>query len=229
VKKGLFVGGGVVGLVAVGVGAWAAYSFFSTGPQPAEALPAKTLGYASIDLDPSGGQKLEALRTLNKFPAFKDYVGISPDDDVRKAIFDKIQDEAQCDDLDYGDDVEPWLGDRAAVAAVDLGDDNPDVVVVVQVRDADKADAGLEAIKKCGSGEGGGWKISGDWAVIAESDEIAGKVADAAASHSLADDEDFKRWTDQAGDPGVATFYAGPPRVTTSPTTPTTCSASRSG
>ena len=77
----------MVGLVAVGVGAWAAYNFLTTGPQPAEALPAKTLGYVSIDLDPSGGQKIEALQTLNKFPAFKDYVGINADDDLRKEIF----------------------------------------------------------------------------------------------------------------------------------------------
>jgi hypothetical protein len=200
----------VVGLVAVGVGAWAAYSFFSTGPQPAEALPAKTLGYASIDLDPSGGQKLEALRTLNKFPAFKDYVGINPDDDLRKALFDKIQDGAHCDGIDYADDIEPWLGDRAAVAAVDVGDEHPDTVVVVQVKDAGKADAGLDKIKDCSGGEEGGWKVSGDWAVIAESDAIAGKVVDAAGEHSLADDEDFKKWTDEAGDQGVATFYAGP-------------------
>jgi hypothetical protein len=210
VKKGLFLAGGAVGLVAVGVGAWAAYNFFSTGPQPAEALPARTLGYASIDLDPSGGQKIEALRTLNKFPAFKDEVGINADDDILKEIFDRIQDDAHCDSLDYSDDIEPWLGDRAAMAAVDVGDDDPDAVVVVQVKDADKADAGFKAIKACGDGEDVGWEISGDWAVIAESDEIAGKVVDAAAEHSLADDEDFKKWTDEAGDPGVATFYAGP-------------------
>jgi hypothetical protein len=206
----LFIGGGVVGLVAVGVGAWAAFNFFSTGPQPAEALPAATLGYASIDLDPSGGQKIEALRTLNKFPAFKDYVGISPDDDLRKAIFDKIRDGAQCGSLDYSDDIEPWLGDRAAVAAVDVGGEDPDPVIVLQVKDADQADAGLAKIKDCSHSDDVGWQVDGDWAVIAESDAIAGKVVDAASKHSLADDADFKKWTDEAGDPGVATFYAGP-------------------
>jgi hypothetical protein len=210
VKKGLFLGGGVVGLVAVGVGAWAAYNFFSTGPQPSEALPAATLGYASIDLDPSGGQKLEALRTLNKFPAFKDKVGINADDDLREKIFDWIQDDGQCKGLDYSDDIEPWLGDRAAFAAVDIGGDDPDPVFVLQVKDADKAGGGLDKIKACSDSDDVGWKISGDWAVIAESDAIAGKVVDAAAKHSLADDADFKKWTGEAGDSGVATFYAGP-------------------
>ena len=82
-RRGLLIGGGVAALAVVGVGAWAAAQFFSTGAQPAEALPAGTLGYASIDLDPSGGQKIEALRTLNKFPAFKDEIGLDTDDDIR--------------------------------------------------------------------------------------------------------------------------------------------------
>jgi hypothetical protein len=208
-KRGLLVGGGVVGLGAVAVGAWAAYGFFSTGPQPAEALPAATLGYASIDLDPSGGQKIEALRTLNKFPAFKDKVGINPDDDLRKELFDKIQEGAGCADLDWDDDIEPWLGDRAAVAAVDLGKDEPSPVVVVQVKDADQADAGLDKIKDCGGGDLG-WEVDGDWAVLAETDDIAADVVKATADGSLADDEDFQRWTDEAGDPGVVSLYAGP-------------------
>ena len=44
-QEGLLVAGGVVGLVAIGVGAWAAVSFLATGPQPAEALPDTTLAY----------------------------------------------------------------------------------------------------------------------------------------------------------------------------------------
>jgi len=209
-KKALLIGGGVVGLAAVAVGAWAAYGFLSTGPQPAEALPAGTLGYASIDLDPSGGQKIEALRTLNKFPAFEDEVGIDTDDDIRKAIFDKIQDDADCAGLDYGDDIEPWLGDRAAFAAVDVGGDDPDPVVVLQVKDADQADTGLDTIKACDDSGDLGWAIEGDWAILAESSDIAEKVVKATEKGSLADDDDFQRWTSEAGDAGVVTLYAGP-------------------
>ena len=62
------VGGGVVGLLALGAGAWAALSFFQQGAQPAEALPSTTVAYASIDLDPSGSQKIDAFRTLEQVP-----------------------------------------------------------------------------------------------------------------------------------------------------------------
>jgi hypothetical protein len=83
-------------------------------------------------------------------------------------------------------------------------------VFVLQVKDADKADAGLDTIKDCADGGDVGWAIEGDWAVIAESDDIADKVVAETKKGSLADDDDFTRWTDEAGDPGVVTLYAGP-------------------
>ena len=135
-RKAVLAGATVVGLAAVGAGAWAATSFFATGSQPAEALPASTIGYASIDLDPSGGQKIEAFRMLNKFPAYKDKIGLDADDDIKREIFDRIIAEAPCAGLEYEDDIEPWVGDRAAVAAVDTGEEEPVVAVVVQIKDA---------------------------------------------------------------------------------------------
>lgn len=203
--------GGVVALVAlVGAGAWAAWSFFATGPQPAEALPGSTIAYASVDLDPSGGQKIEALRTLRKFPAFKDHIGLQTDDDVRQRIFEEIQGSGACPDLDYGDDVEPWLGDRIAVAAVDAGEDAPSPVFVLQVSDEDQADQGLAKIQDCSGGDGGAWSIADGWALVGETQEIVDRVAADAAKSPLSEDEDYRTWTDAAGDAGIATAYLAP-------------------
>jgi hypothetical protein len=202
---------GVAAVAVAGGAAWAAWSFFSTGDQPAEALPATTIAYASVDLDPSGGQKIEALRTLKKFPAFEDAVGLDTDDDVRRWIFDEIQGEAGCDGLDYDDDVEPWLGDRFAVAAVDTGDDGPAPVFVLQVSDEGAADDGLSAIRDCAGGDdAGAWSIDNGWALVAETQEIADQVADATADGSLADDADFGSWMGETGDSGIVSLYAAP-------------------
>lgn len=218
-RKRILVGAGaVIGLGAIGTGVWAAMGFLTTGPQPAEALPAGTIGYVSVDLDPNGGQKIEALRTLRKFPAFKDEVGLDTDDDLRERIFEEIQDADACEGLDYADDIEPWLGDRFAVAAVDQGGETPVPVLVVQVQDADAADEGFAQLRECAVGgdseesadDLGGWSIDGEWAVVAETQEIADDVADAAAESSLADDEEFRTWTDEAGDGGILTAYAAP-------------------
>ena len=202
------VGGAGAVLAVLGVGAWAAWSFFATGAQPAEALPASTIAYASIDLDPSGGQKIEALRTLREFPAIKDELDLDTDDDVRRRIFEAIQDSGTCPDLDFADDVEPWLGDRMAVAAVDTGEDEPAPVLVLQVSDEDAADAGLSALEDCaGEDADTAWSIRDGWAVVGESQDVLDQMADDAAQAPLSDDDDFRHWTGEAGGGGIATVY----------------------
>ncbi|MEJ7795303.1 MAG: DUF3352 domain-containing protein [Nocardioides sp.] len=207
-RTALVAGGAVVGLALVGGGAWAAMSFFASGPQPAEALPAGTIGYASIDLDPSGGQKIEAFRMISKFPAIeKELDGLDADDDILAKAFEDIEEDC---DVNYEDDVQPWLGYRFAVAAVDLGDDLPAPVGVISVKDAEAAEAGLEKLAGCGGEDLGGWVVGGEWAIVAETDDIAQEVSDAAGDGTLADDETYQDWTEEVGDPGVMSMYAAP-------------------
>lgn len=211
-RRGLLIGGGIAALAVVGGAAWAAAQFFATGAQPSEALPATTLGYASIDLDPGGAQKIEALRTLNKFPAFKDEFGLDADDDIRERIFEEIGLPETCQ-VFYGEDIEPWLGERLAVAAVDLGEDQPEIVGVVQVKDAEAAEEGLTKLRDCGSEGGetsGGWVIEGDWAIVADDVEGAQAVVDATDEGTLADDADFQELTAAAGSAGIVSLYAAP-------------------
>jgi Protein of unknown function (DUF3352) len=208
-RKLLLAGVAVVGLGAVGAGVWAAASFLATGAQPDEALPASTLGYASIDLDPSGGQKIEAFEVLRKFPAFRDKVGLDAEDDIKKYIFDKAGLADECPGLDYESDLEPWLGDRAAVAAVEL-DEEPVPVAVLQVTDADAAATGLATLGDCGGGQPVGWEIDGEWAVVAETAALAREVAAETAKGALAEDPDYRQWTGEVGDAGVLNLYAAP-------------------
>ncbi|SED30741.1 Protein of unknown function [Nocardioides exalbidus] len=210
-KRLVALGALVVGGAVVAGGAWAATSFFSTGAQPAEALPASTIAYASVDLDPSGGQKIEAIKTLRKFPAFTDEINLDTDDDLRERLFEEITKSGECEGLDYADDVKPWLGSRAAIAAIDLGEEEPTAVGVVQVTDAGKADDGMaNLVETCGGttdGEAGGWVVDGDWMVVAETEELAQKVVDATDKGTLAADSAFGEWTGEAGDDGFMSFY----------------------
>ena len=206
---------GALGATAVVVagGAWAATSFFATGSQPAEALPDSTVAYFSVDLDPSGGQKIEAIKTLRKFPGFTDQVDLQTDDDLRERLFEEITSSGACEGLDYAKDVKPWLGSRAAMAAVDLGEDEPAAVGVVQVTDSGKAEDGMsKLVDTCGGGEDaegevGGWVVDGDWMVISETKEIATQVVEATDGGTLADDADFGTWTGEAGEDGFMSFY----------------------
>jgi len=80
-----------VTVVVIAGGGYAALQFFAGGgPRPAEVLPASTFALVTLDLNPSGGQKIEAIKTLRKFPAFRDQVGLKPESDVIKAIFEEL-------------------------------------------------------------------------------------------------------------------------------------------
>lgn len=215
----LVAGLGVLGLGLVGGAAFGAYWYLSDGAQAAEAFPADSVGYVGVTLDPSGQQKLAALETLQEFPTIADELDLEgplEDVDVKRSIVEAVLEEAPCD-LDY-DDVAPWLGERFGAAAVPAGEALPSMVFAVEVTDPDAADAGVRALLSCDGSDAesmAGWSVEGDWLLVAETPEIVAEVADAAAQGSLDDDEDFRRWTGEAGDEGVLTAYAAPeaPRV----------------
>ncbi|WP_169741811.1 DUF3352 domain-containing protein [Nocardioides aequoreus] len=205
----LLVSGAVVLLLAGG--GFAAWRLLAGGgAQPADVLPADTLGVVSVDLDPSGGQKIEAIQTLRKFPAFREEVGLESDDDVVQALFERLQaEEDVCPDVDYAEDVKPWLGQRFAVAALP-GDDEPTPVGVVQVTDADAARDGIEALQACGDtgDQAGGLAFGDDYVVIAETDEIAEQALADGQEDPLSGDDAYQRWTDEAGGDGIVEMYA---------------------
>jgi Protein of unknown function (DUF3352) len=216
-RRGLVIGGVALTGALIGGGVWGWMAFFQQGPQPAEALPDSTLGYFALDLDPSGQQKVEAIKTLRKFPAFRDEIGLDTDDDVRKKIFDSMQDDGVCADLDFEKDIDSWMGQRIALAAVEReGEKTPAVVVVLQIKNQDDAEKGLEKLVACGNEETGesedfgGYAFNGDWVILAEDEEIAKDVAADAEDKPLSDDADYKKWTEAVGDPGVVNLYAAP-------------------
>jgi len=219
-RTAAIVAGAVVGLGAIGGAAALASWYFLDGPQAAEALPDSTIAYVQVNLDPSGDQKIEALKTLKKFPAFEDKLDLDATDDIRKTLFEQLQEDGTCPGLDYDKDIAPWLGDRLAAALVDEGDAVAKSVLVVQITDEGKAKTGLDKLMACPKTEDsglpstdekpGGFVVDGDWAVIAETEDVAKQVVDDTDNGTLADDEDYQHWTDEAGDDGILTIYAAP-------------------
>ena len=205
-RTGIVVAGTVAAVAAAGVGAWAVTQFMSGGPSAATAVPAGALGYVSLDLDPDGGQKIEAVQTLRKFPAIREELNIDGSEDLQRVLYDALTAEDPCPGLDYGDDLEPWLGGKLAMAVIP-GDDEPVPFFVVQVKDEKAAADGIAKVAECGDEEAPGTAFVGDFMVVAETDEIAADVAADAEEGSLADDDEFARWIDEAGGSGILEAY----------------------
>ena len=214
-KRWPVLGAVAVGVAAaVGLGGWGAFALLSGGgAQPAEALPADAVAYASLDLDPSASQKIEAFKILKKFPGLQKELGLDTTDDLRRLVFKEIQDEGDCKKLDYDSDIEPWIGERIAVAAVPSGGkaDSGAPVVALQVTDPDAAEKGIQTLADCGEAEADfGYAFSDDYVLVTDSQKRADALVADAAESSLADDDSFQEWTGKVGDPGILTMYAAP-------------------
>ena len=122
---------------AIGVGAaFAAGALGGGGRSRTRSCRPPRSPYVSVDLDPSLGQKVDALRFLRKFPSAKASLGST--DDIRQWFFDQAtKDDPTLSELSYDQDVKPWIGDRFGVAVLPAGKagESPNAVVVLQVSD----------------------------------------------------------------------------------------------
>ncbi|MGI5269624.1 DUF3352 domain-containing protein [Nonomuraea sp. CA-218870] len=202
-RKGLVIAiAAALAVVLFGGGAWAVGSFLGGGgTQPHDVLPAETIAYARLDLDPAANQKVALFQIAQKFSATKDtFQG----DDPRKAFFDSLKEsEGDLKDVDFAKDIDPWLGSRIGFGAVPSGGEDPDVVIAVQVKDEEAAKAGIA--KVMGRAKHG-IAFREDYAIVGQTQEQADKYA--AAESSLADNAEFSADLGTLGEQGVLSFWA---------------------
>ena len=197
--------GGILAIVAVGAGGALAFQQVGGGgAQPESALPATTIAFAKIDLDPSAGQKLDGIRFIRKFPATRDEV--KEDSDLREVVIKRLQAEGQLNGVDYAKDVEPWLGQRIGVGLVPgaTADAEPTVVVALAVTDVDQAKASLPKIAKANEAE---CQLVEEFALCTDGTGKAAGVAAAAAKGTLAESANFTKDMADLGEDGVVAAW----------------------
>lgn len=201
----------VLAVVLISGGAFAAWRFyFGAGPRPAEVLPASTFALASVDLDPSGGQKVAAIKTLRTFPSWRKRTGVAADSDLMKSVLDLALSGGPCRALDHEKDLEPWVGSRAAVGGVLLDGDRSVPVLALAIKDRDEARTGFARLARCAGGDDLGWTLTEDYVVASDSKAHARAIVAAGEESQLATDPDFQKWTDEAGGAGIVNLYLAP-------------------
>jgi len=238
VPFGLKLGFGFLGLVLLGGAAFAGFKVYDTlsggGAQPADVLPATTVAYTRLDLDPSASQKIALLDLIDRVPEVKEGLGLEDVEsqaDLREVAFtDWFGLEDACG-VDYDDDVKPWIGERVGLGLVggfDITDDEDETalniaenaVLVIQVSDEDAARDGITQLAQdCGILE----SISGDlgtdldepgivfrdgYALVTISQDSADAIDRAADEGTLgADNAKFTDDMDRLGEDGVASLW----------------------
>jgi hypothetical protein len=183
-RTGIAVGATVAGVLALGGVGWAAAAYLGGGgPQPADVLPADTLGFVTLDLDPAVNQKAAVSSLLEKFPDLREHVG----GDLRGDILSPVLDEVSAD-LDFDADVAPWLGDRMAVAAVPAPGTDAGVVPVLALAVTDE-EAMADTLTDVRTDADFGFAVRDDYVLVTDTQERADDLA--AAEEVLADAEAY--------------------------------------
>lgn len=208
-RTGTWIAFGAAGVLGVGLlGGGALFAFSKVnggGPQPESALPATAIAFAKVDLDPSADQKLDAFRFARKFPGMQDPLsGVDEDGDLRKELFESIQEEGGLSGVDYEADIEPWLGQRFGMAVVP-GDEGgePGVVLAFASTDEDAATEGLAKATR----DGGYCSVQADYALCGEEQSVVDKAVNDAATEALEDKDTFAQDMDDLGEDGMATGW----------------------
>ncbi|GAA3218680.1 hypothetical protein ACFP63_08260 [Oerskovia jenensis] len=218
-RTGLVLGGAATAaLVLVGGGVFAYSALDGGGAQPEEALPGTAFAYVRVDLDPSATQKVNLLRLANRFPdlATDLDVDLGDDADLRRLVVDAISTSGTCE-IDYATDVEPWIGHRAAFAALPAAEGattegaaaTPEPVIALQVTDEGAARAAIESGLGCGDGVKPAQVAFADgYALITSEQVVAADVAAAAKKSPLAEAPRFVADMKALGDPGLISYWA---------------------
>lgn len=193
-----------------GTGAVAAVSMQGGGAQPEDVLPAEAIGLVKVDFDPGAQQKLALYELGRKFPALKGKLTGEDNlrDDALRAVF------ASTDEISYDRDVKPWIGSRAGVAFLPSGGDEPGVVVAVQYRDRDAAEAGLrkaESNAPSDSPLAHAFVDGEDYVLVGDDKAVVDKAA--GADRHLSDEKAFSRAVDKLDGDQLLLGWADAKRV----------------
>jgi uncharacterized protein DUF3352 len=204
-------------LAATGLGACGGGSS-SAADDPASAVPADVAIYAEAAVRPEGSLKSLLEGALSKLLGVKDVGGY---------VSSRVDRTLAGHGLDYSKDVEPWLGERAAVFYQSFGS-RPTAAIVIQTTDSSAALAAFEKAAKAdrkrprstsyrgvtveAAGDDTTYATVGDLVVAGPRDGVEAAI-DASKGDSLADSKDYSASLAGAPADRVFTAWADPNRV----------------
>jgi Protein of unknown function (DUF3352) len=199
----------VLAVIGGGVAYVGYHKLASTGAQPDQWAPAGSIAYLKIDLDPAASEKIAALRFEQKFP---DAPHVTSADQLKDALLSQAFDRPSSD-VDYATDIKPWLGDRVAVALYTDSSGKPQPVGILQVKDADKARAGLAKLINTPDADDStatkpGFDIEGDYAVVGPSQAAVDAAVAAARTSNITASSNYAGDVATLGGDRIVTAWA---------------------
>jgi hypothetical protein len=207
-------------VLLVGCGGGDSASPSATGPNPATVVPADAAVYVQAILHPSGELRDGVTAAARKVLRVQD-----PGAELERLIDKGLADSSVPGPPTYARDIEPWLGDRAALFALPDRGDEPVAGFVAAVKDRDALEQELTRLRDAGQlrsgGSAGGASydvtddgqavgIVDDFVVLASTLDAFKAAAAASSGDSLADASRFADATGDVPDDALAFVYADP-------------------
>lgn len=194
---------GAIALVLVGSTVAFAVNRLAPKGSPLDSVVAADAAvYVRVDLDPSAGQKVAAVRFLQKLPTTASEFTKDP----RKGMFDLIKENVSDETARAEiDNVEAWLGNRAALVVLAPPSDGAQPVAygAIEVTDAAKAKASLDKLTADGEGS---YVIRDGYAVVMQK-ESQSQVLAALDKGSITANAQYSADMAALGDPGVFSMW----------------------
>ena len=224
--------GSIIGVLVIAIITVGALAYFGIIPIPglggskpentAQYFPDDVLAYSWMTLNPGGGQRAEMLDIWDRFDEL---------DGFHDAVQDLLEELREETDIDFEEDILPWIGPDMSAALLDIGSFDPSAVAIVGVRDASAAADFMDLLIDYGEEEGsdfiddsegdfdvwleedgdGAFALSNKWLVVASDEDALFDTLDMISGDggkSLADNPNFQEA--QAALPGrrFASVYA---------------------
>ena len=171
------------------------------GAQPDEAVPASAVAFFAVDFDPSAGPEDRRPALRPQVPQRRREDRLRTTTCARRSSTRMKDDGDRQGRLGHGRRAVAGRPGRPGRAPAAQDGDDPGVVVVLAVKDAAKAKAGLAKV----SDGKAACEVEGDFAVCAEDAAVAKKaVADAKAQPAVGVEELQPTTMDALGDKGIA-------------------------
>ena len=208
--------GSIIGALVIAIIAVGALAYFGIIPIPglggskpentAQYFPDDVLAYSWMTLNPGDGQRAEMLDIWERFDEL---------DGFHDAVQDLLEEFREETDIDFEEDILPWIGPDMSAALLDVGSFDPSVAAIVGVRDAAAAADFMDLLIDYGEEEGsdfiddsegdfdvwleedgdGAFALSNKWLVVASDEDALFDTLDMISGNggkSLADNPDFQ-------------------------------------
>ena len=224
--------GSIVGVLVIAIIAAGALAYFGVIPVPglggskpentAQYFPDDVLAYSWFTLNPGGGQRAEMLDIWERFDELDGF------HDAVQDLLDELREETN---IDFEEDILPWIGPDMSAALLDIGSFDPSAVAIVGVRDASAAADFMDLLIDYGEEEGsdfiddsegdfdiwldsnneGHFALSNNWLVVATDEDALFDTLDMISGNggrSLANNPDFQEAQAALPDRRFASVYA---------------------